>query len=166
MKEDLLEELALLKDVFISNGYPEALVQKTIKNSWEKETLKAILVESDGTQDLRKANEDFYDVFHAPYIQGFSEGLQKKLQRFNVGFIPMKSQTLHNKVCHLKPMIENGEKKDLVYAIRCSTCNKYYIGETSQHFTDRKNQHVRDIKNKKNNKWDFSAPQSKQEAQD
>jgi hypothetical protein len=57
--EDLLEELALLKDVFISNGYPEALVQKTIKNSWEKETLKAILVESDGIQDLRKANEYF-----------------------------------------------------------------------------------------------------------
>ena len=39
LKEDLLEELALLKDVFISNGYPEALVQKTIKNSWEKEKL-------------------------------------------------------------------------------------------------------------------------------
>ena len=119
--------------------------------------MKAILVESDGTQDLRKANEDFYDVFHAPYIQGFSEGLQKKLQRFNVGFIPMKGQTLHNKVCHLKPMIENGEKKDLVYAIRCSTCNKYYIGETSQHFTDRKNQHVRDIKNKKQQMGFFST---------
>ena len=68
LKEDLLEELALLKDVFISNGYPEALVQKTIKNSWEKETLKAILVEPNGIQDLKnsKANEDFYDVFHAP----------------------------------------------------------------------------------------------------
>ena len=31
LKEDLLEESALLKDVFISNG-AEALVQKTIKN--------------------------------------------------------------------------------------------------------------------------------------
>jgi hypothetical protein len=149
LKEDLLEELALLKDVFISNGYPEVLVQKTIKSSWEKETLKTMLFESNGIQDLRKEKEDLYDVFHAPYIQGFSEGLQKKLRRFNVGFIPMKSQTLHNKVCHLKPVIENEEKKDLVYAIRCSTCNKYYIGETSQHFTDRKSQHARDIKNKK-----------------
>ena len=43
-KEDLLEELALLKNVFVSNGYPEKLVQKTVQESWAKETLKAILV--------------------------------------------------------------------------------------------------------------------------
>ena len=30
-KEDLLEELALLKDVFLSNGYPEKLVLKTLE---------------------------------------------------------------------------------------------------------------------------------------
>ena len=29
LKEDLLEELDLLKDVFIGNGYPEHLVNKT-----------------------------------------------------------------------------------------------------------------------------------------
>jgi len=33
-KEDLLEELALLKDVFLSNGYPEKLVLKTLEDSW------------------------------------------------------------------------------------------------------------------------------------
>ena len=37
-KEDLLEELALLKDVFLSNGYPEKLVLKTLEDSWPKET--------------------------------------------------------------------------------------------------------------------------------
>ena len=39
-----MEELALLKNVFVSNGYPEKLVQKTVQESWAKETLKAILV--------------------------------------------------------------------------------------------------------------------------
>ena len=34
MKEDLLEELTLLKNVFISNGYPEKLVVKTLEASW------------------------------------------------------------------------------------------------------------------------------------
>ena len=44
-KEDLLEELELLKNVFISNGYPEKLVLTTLKeSSWAKETLKAVLV--------------------------------------------------------------------------------------------------------------------------
>ena len=43
-KEDVLEELELLKNVFISNGYLEKLVLKTMQESWAKETLKAILV--------------------------------------------------------------------------------------------------------------------------
>ena len=43
LKEDLLEELDLLKNVFISNGYLEKLVSKTIIESWPRETLKAVL---------------------------------------------------------------------------------------------------------------------------
>ena len=41
MKEDLLEELALLRNVFVSNGYPDKLVLKTLEESWANETLKA-----------------------------------------------------------------------------------------------------------------------------
>ena len=40
LKEDLLEELDLLKNVFVRNGYPEQLVTKTLKESWPRETLK------------------------------------------------------------------------------------------------------------------------------
>ena len=43
-KEDLMEELCLLRDVFISNGYPVKLVKETLEKSWEVETLKAVLV--------------------------------------------------------------------------------------------------------------------------
>jgi hypothetical protein len=32
------------ENCFVSNGYPEQLVQKTVQESWAKETLKAILV--------------------------------------------------------------------------------------------------------------------------
>ena len=42
-KEDLSEELELLKNVFLCNGYPELLVAKTLKESWARETLKAAL---------------------------------------------------------------------------------------------------------------------------
>ena len=44
IQEDLLEELALLRNVFLSNGYPEKLVLKTLEESWATETLKAMLV--------------------------------------------------------------------------------------------------------------------------
>ena len=33
VKEDLLKELQLLRDVFVSNGYPRKLVDRTINNS-------------------------------------------------------------------------------------------------------------------------------------
>ena len=39
-KEDLLEEIQLLKDVFIANGYPKKLVDKTINQSWKIELEK------------------------------------------------------------------------------------------------------------------------------
>lgn len=44
LKNDLIDELQLLKDVFVSNGYPIAigLVEKTIKDSWKTETMKNI----------------------------------------------------------------------------------------------------------------------------
>ena len=42
-KKVLLEELELLRNVFICNGYPEHLVSATLKESWRRETLKAIL---------------------------------------------------------------------------------------------------------------------------
>ena len=38
-----MEELTLLKNVFVANGYPEKLVRETFERSWTTEMLKAIL---------------------------------------------------------------------------------------------------------------------------
>ena len=86
-REDLLEELALLRDVFIANGYPEKLVQKTLNESWAKETLKAVLNGVEQQIEI-EGNKGYYDVLHAPYVQGFSEGLQRKLWKLQVGLVP------------------------------------------------------------------------------
>ena len=67
LKEDLLEELDLLKNVFICNGYPEKLVSKMITESWPRETLKAVLK---GVQhDVEVENpKEYFEVLHAPYV--------------------------------------------------------------------------------------------------
>ena len=72
MKEDLLEELALLRNVFVSNGYPEKLVLKTLEESWATETLKAMLV---GIEQEVRAEErkEYFQVLHAPYVKGFQK---------------------------------------------------------------------------------------------
>ena len=43
-QEHLLEELALLKDVFSRNGHLEKLVLQTLDQSWATEMLKEVLV--------------------------------------------------------------------------------------------------------------------------
>jgi len=92
-----------VRDVFIANGYPEKLVNNTLEKSWEVETLKAVLV---GVQQEVKAEnqKEYYDVLHAPYVQGFLESLQRKLKRFQVGYVPKRGKTLHNKLCRLKQL--------------------------------------------------------------
>ena len=43
------------------------------------------------------------------------------------------------------------DRKDLVYSVPCGTCGVRYVGETGQHYCDRKSQHQREVKNKKKN---------------
>ena len=69
-----MEELTLLNNVFVANGYPEKLVRETFERSWTTETLKAILKGVE--QEVKTVNQkEFFDVLHAPYVKGFSEGL-------------------------------------------------------------------------------------------
>ena len=85
LKEDLLCELNLLKDVFIANGYPKKLVEKTLNNSWKVELelekqLKALLHmqnEEEKNEEQEDENSGYYDVLHVPYVAGFSEKLAK-----------------------------------------------------------------------------------------
>ena len=86
-----MDELSLLRDVFMANGYPEKLVKETLEKSWETETLKAVLVGIQ--QEVQPKNQkEYYDVLHAPYIKVFSEGLQRKLKKFHAGYFPNRGE--------------------------------------------------------------------------
>ena len=39
--------------------------------------------------------------------------------------------------------------KHVVYATACERCGVHYVGETGQHYCDRRKQHQRDVKNRK-----------------
>ena len=67
LKEDLLEELSLVKDVFMSNGYPEKLVLQTLEQLWCMETLKAVLV---GVQEVKTDNENIMMSFMHRTLEG------------------------------------------------------------------------------------------------
>ena len=37
----------------------------------------------------------------------------------------------------------------MIYTVKCETCGVQYVGETGQHYCDRRKQHQSDVKNKK-----------------
>ena len=82
--------------------------------------------------------EEFYDVLHAPYVKGFSEGLQRKLRKFNVGYVPKKGETLYTHLCKLKQKVELEGQKNviMIYAVKFETCGVQYVDETGQHYCD------------------------------
>ena len=56
------------------------MVSATLKESWRKETVKAILqgIQQD-VETVQTKEKDYVELLRAPYVKGFSEGLQRKL---------------------------------------------------------------------------------------
>jgi len=83
------------------NSYPLKLVTEVINKSWEKEMKKSILREQPiSTKDKAKKSE-YYDILHVPYIQGFTESLQKKNAKIQCRNGPQKRR--HNQKGNLSP---------------------------------------------------------------
>ena len=124
------------------------MVLRTIKESWAQETLKAALKGIQQDVEAEK-NGDYCEVLHAPYVKGFSEGLQRKLRKVNIGFVPKRGETLYTGLCKLKQKVCFEDCKDVVSSVPCAECGLRCLGETGQHFCERRKQHERDIKNRK-----------------
>ena len=151
IKEDLLCELELLRNVFISKGYPRKLVEKTINDSWKVELKKQIYIELDEVDlDHHKTEEksEYFNTLHAPYIAGFSEKLAKDLKHINVGITFSKGHTFFNSFCRLKPPCAQDMRKNVIYCLNCMLCPQIYLGETQQWFPSRRYQHQYEVRNK------------------
>ena len=77
----------------------------------EKETMKTILKEHPLPENDQKKKSGYYDILHAPYIQGFTENLQKKLRRFNIGMVHKKGDTIKRMICHTKQKVPKMQQK-------------------------------------------------------
>ena len=59
-----------------------------VNESWSVELKKCILEEF----GEKSENHEYFEVLHVPYVQGFTERLQKELNKFGVGFVRKKEQ--------------------------------------------------------------------------
>ena len=82
-------------------------------------------------------SKGYFEVLHAPYVKEFSEGLQRKLRRLQVGLVQKTGESLYSNLCKLKQRTEREECKNVVYSVPCGDCGIRYIGETGHHFVTR-----------------------------
>ena len=75
-----------LKDVFIANGYPMQLVEKTIKQSWK--------IEHPVTHPPEEETSQYYDCLDASYTQGFLERLWKDFKYLRLKLLFKTTKTL------------------------------------------------------------------------
>ena len=148
LEDDLNEELDLLRDIFIANGYPVKRVEQTIKDYQPK-------CQGDDNMDVydRMVRDNKFSGRNAicvPYIPGLFEQFQYDLAQddADISLIPKKGKNLRGQLCKLQAKSDVEETSNVVYKIKCKTCNKVYIGETCQKYCDRRYQHQRCVINK------------------
>ena len=89
----------------IRNGYLEKLVVKTLQESWPRETLKAVLKGVQQDVEVEKKG-DYFEVLNAPYVRVFLEGLQRRLRKLGIGFVPKREETMYTNLCKLKQKVK------------------------------------------------------------
>ena len=83
-------------------------------------------------QEVEAENsKGYFEVLHAPYVKGFSEGLQRKLRRLQVGLVTKTGEMLYSNLCKLKQRTGREECKNVVYSVPCGDCGIRYIGLSS-----------------------------------
>ena len=97
----------------------------------------------------QEENSKFIQVLIPPFITVYKEESQQKLCALEIGVTPKRGITIFHHLCNMKPQTKILERKNIVYSIPCITCGKIYIGETGQRFCNRRGQHQRDVRTKK-----------------
>ena len=91
------------------------MVTKTLIESWPRETLKAVLKGVEQDVDVENG-KDYFEVLH---VKGFTEGLQRRLRKLNIGFVPKRRLTIYINLCKLKQKVEFEDCKDVIYSVPC-----------------------------------------------
>lgn len=150
------DELRLMKETLINNGYPLHLIRRGIK---EGECVVRKMTST--TINNQKVVSDKKNIFLSFSFYGNeSAEFTKKVKRICTKYLPSiqiniafrKSLTLKRIFLPIQKGKDttNNETK-VVYKISCQDCNHFYIGETCRSKSVRMKEHQKDIKNSSEN---------------
>ena len=149
-KENYENELNIIKYLTKKNGYKEGTVEKMIKNINKGKKKNSI------EQD-QISKEKYIGI---PYNTALNKSIRKTFinSEYKIGF-----KTKNNAFDLINTKINrnlNHDQKDKfnksgVYEIKCSECDKFYIGQTGRSFKLRFNEHIQALKS--NNKTSMKS---------
>ena len=122
------EENRTINDELKSNGYPSKFLRNT-------------KIKDNHGQHLTPDNVKYVS---APYVKGASEKIGKLLSSYNI-ITSKSSNTLKRTFCHLKDMVKKEDTSEIVYEVKCSDCEKVYIGESGRELGTRIKEHQGNI---------------------
>ena len=137
--KDLKVELEYIQRTMELNDFPKKLIQKTIKNTLNRET-----------ENKNKEGDNSIKLF-LPYERGISEQISKMSKNCNVKVVHTKGKSLQNLVKEKKSNQCEKEILGAVYMVSCKDCDKFFIGETGRKLHVHINEHKRDARNKTGN---------------
>ena len=138
-KSTLPEELKKLKSIFISNGYPEHVVDRVVKATLERAALpeKCSNVNTTATEYvtirlpwLGRVSSGFRRDINAAIVKGFSNTQPRVVFTTNKAFSG-----------RAKDVLPTTSKSFIIYQFTCC-CKQTYVGRTSQCLSARIEQHI------------------------
>ncbi|CAF1179846.1 unnamed protein product [Adineta steineri] len=142
------EELNLLRKTLINNGYPPHIIRRGIS---EGEIL--IRMRSQTKKDDNKnKNTIFFTIKYfgqesVVFASQIKKYCRKLVPNLTIQFAFQKHNSLKSIFLPIiKGIDENKKKKNLVYSIPCTNCDKVYIGETSRMKETRMKEHQNNIR--------------------
>nr|VZI35821.1 unnamed protein product [Spirometra erinaceieuropaei] len=81
-----------------------------------------------------------------PYIDGVSEAVSRLLRPLGIGIAHRPESTIRHLVMRPKAPLPLGETTNVIYRIRCNSCEVNYIGETSKRLQTRVGEHMRAVR--------------------
>ena len=136
--------LSKIEEYLTKNNYPNRTIRKLIRDETYKldnSPQQTLIVNPDSVDNNQQS-------FHATltYVPYLSLKLQKILKTLGVDKVSFKIiNKLQDRFSKLKDKIPSDEQTHVVYSIPCS-CNKIYIGQTSNSLKTRIQKHKSDIR--------------------
>ena len=124
----LADELKTIEQLCDEGGYPKKVVKKIMQASVQ--SIEA--GEKRGEQNQKKEERQEVIRWGVTYHPGIFEILKRRFREWGIELVASNYATLNNMFKGKKDIVEDKEKKGVVYKINCTQCDASYVGQTGQ----------------------------------